>query len=169
VALAGGSRDATFRTVRLPNTTTEAGRLYFCHHLTRNLVWRDEWRRHPNGTVGVVRAVLAASDPSRLGGLFARMFGAAAVRPIDGGQSLAVGLSRFDIVTPATLAAWFGEAAPDGGGRAEYMAALTLRTTSLDQAATALEAGAVAGVRRESGRLLVPAAAAFGATLEFVA
>ena len=46
VALADGStRDAAFRTVRLPNDTTEAGRLYFCAHATRDLVWRDAWRR----------------------------------------------------------------------------------------------------------------------------
>lgn len=162
----GETRDAVFRTVRLKPGTTEAGRLYFCHHLTRDLVWRDAWRHHANGTIGVIRAVIAAADPAELGALFARMFGDGAVRRDGDGRSLAVGLSRFEVVTPATVATSFGPAAPDRAGRATFMAALTLRTRSLDQTAGALQTGGVS-VRREPGRIVVPASAAFGATLEF--
>jgi hypothetical protein len=166
VELPSGARDATFRTVHLDPRETGLGRLYFCQHLTRDLVWRDEWRHHANGALGVLRAVIAARDPAPLGALFARMFGTASVRPVEGGNALALGLARFDVLTPQAVAAQFGDAAPDGGGRAEYMAALTLRTLSLDQAASAL--AGVAGLRREPARILVPAAAAFGCTLEFV-
>src|SRR4051794_38221590 len=56
----GETRDAVFRTTRLPRSTTPAGRFYFCQHLTRDLVWRDKWRHHANGAVGVARAVIAA-------------------------------------------------------------------------------------------------------------
>jgi hypothetical protein len=167
VALPGGDQDATFRTVHLAGRPSGLGRLYFCQHLTRDLVWRDDWRHHANGTLGIARAVIAAEDPAALGALFATLFGAAAVRPVEGGCSLAAGLSRFDVLTPRTVAAQFGDAAPDGGGRGEYMVALTLRTLSLDQAASAL--AGIAGVRHEPGRLVVPAEAAFGTALEFVA
>jgi hypothetical protein len=167
VALPGGARDATFRTVRLPAATTPAGRLYFCHHLTRDLVWRDAWRQHANSTIGVLRAVIAADEPAELRGLFARMFGADAVRALPDGCALLVGLSQFEVVTPAALRRAFGDAAPDGGGRAAFMAALTLRTRSLDAAAQALQAGGIAGVRREATRIVVPAAAACGTLLEF--
>jgi hypothetical protein len=164
VELATGSRDATFRTVRLPPETTDAGRLYFCHHFTRDLVWRDEWRHHANGAIGVIRAVIVARDPSRLGGLFARMFGADSVRQIDGGQSLVLGLSRFDILTPDALHGQFGAAASVDGQRDEFMAALTIRTRSLEQAYAVLgDARAV----REMDRIVVPASMAFGTTLEF--
>ena len=44
VELSSGARDATFRTVRLKPGVIDAGRVYFCHHFTRDLVWRDEWR-----------------------------------------------------------------------------------------------------------------------------
>jgi hypothetical protein len=169
VALESGAQDAAFRTVRLAPVIPGLGRLYFCHHLTRNLVWRDEWRRHANGATGVVRAVIVARDPAVLGSLFARMFGAAQVRESDDGCSLVVGLSRFDVIIPAALARQFGDAAPDGGGRGAFMAALTFRTLSLDCAAAALRDGGVAGVRQENERVLVPAAAAFGAALEFCA
>jgi hypothetical protein len=167
VDLSDGKRDAVFRTVRLMPEAVPDGRLYFCHHFTRDLVWRDEWRHHANGVVGVARAVIAARDPSVLGSLFGRMFGLDAVRPIDGGVTLAVGLSRFDVVTPTTLVAEFGDAAADGGGRDIYMSGLVLRTRSLDVAWQTLQAGAVSGAHRDNNRIVVPATAAFGATLAF--
>lgn len=167
VDLANGQRrDASFATVRLQPGATKIGRLYFCQHFTRDLVWRDSWRHHPNGTIGVIRAVIAATEPGEVAALFARMFGADAVQG-DGDQpSLSVGLSRFDVVTPARLAAEFGIAAPDGSGRSAFMAALTLRTRSLALAAACL---AKEGISAEAGadRLLVPHGSAFGVTIEF--
>lgn len=168
VALPDGPQDAVFRTVRMIPGTVAAGRLYFCHHFTRHLVWRDEWRHHANSTIGVARAVIVAQDPSVLAHLFARMFGDDAVCAIQGGHALAVGLSRFEVVTPARLDAIYGDAAPDAGERADFMAALTFRVRSLDAAASALSVGKIEGFRREPGRIVVPARSAFGATLEFV-
>jgi hypothetical protein len=167
VEIAGSLRDAIFRTTRLPRSTTPAGRFYFCQHLTRDVVWRDEWRHHPNGAVGIARAVIAAEDPQILGGLFARMFGARSVRPTDDGCALILGLSRFDVVTPMALWEMFGGATPDSRGRRDYMAALTVRTLSLDAVETALEAGGVRGWDRIGTSVLVPASEAFGVTIEF--
>ncbi len=167
VELDDGPRDATFRTVRLTPGAVPAGRIYFCHHFTRDLVWRDEWRHHANGAVGVARAVIAARDPSALGALFARMFGEDAIRRNGTGCSLAVGLSRFDVMSPHELLDEFGDAAPAAEGRDEYMAAFTIRTRSLDRAAAALAAGQINGVRREPDRIVVPASETFGVALEF--
>jgi hypothetical protein len=167
VRAGGTTRDAVFRTTRLQRSATPAGRLYFCQHLTRDLVWRDEWRHHANGAVGVARAVIAAEEPEILGGLFARMFGPNTVRATDDGCSLILGLSRFDVVHPGALWEMFGGAAPDSRGRRDYMAALTFRTLSLDAAETALEVGGVRGVDRIGTSVLVPAAEAFGVTIEF--
>jgi hypothetical protein len=167
VEVGGEARDAVFRTTRLPRSASPAGRLYFCQHLTRDLVWRDEWRHHANGAVGVARAVIAAEEPEILGGLFAHMFGSDTVRATDDGCSLILGLSRFDIVHPGALWEMFGGAAPDSRGRRDYMAALSFRTLSLDAAETALEVGGVRGVDRIGTSVLVPATEAFGVTLEF--
>jgi hypothetical protein len=168
VALPTGSEDAKFRTVRLSPDAASYGRLYFCHHFTRHLVWRDEWRRHPNGVIGVVRAVICAADPAAAATLYRTMFGPASVRATADGCSVLIGLSRFDIVTPRTLAAWYGAAAPDPQGRRDYMAGLTLRTADLERAAGVLASAGVA-TTRAADRLVVPATDAFGATLEFVA
>lgn len=167
VEIDGKQHDAAFRTINLPRASVPFGRLYFCEHRTPDLVWRDEWRHHDNGTVAIARAVIAAEDPDTLGGLFARMFGKRTVRATDDGCSLILGLSRFDVVTPAALWEMFGDAAPDSRGRPDYMAGLTFRTLSLDAAETALEAGGIRGVDRIGTSVLVPASEAFGVTLEF--
>lgn len=167
VALADRDHPAAFRTVRLPASATTGGRLYFCQHLTRGLVWRDEWRQHPNRVIGVMGAIIAADDPSSLGGLFARMFGADAVRPLADGHRLLVGLSQFDVITPEALRRAFGQAAPESGGRPAFMAGLVFRTRSLSAVADAVQAGGIVGAARDGSRLVVPAGSACGALLEF--
>ena len=167
VELADGARDAAFRTVRLTPGVVPGGRIYFCHHFNRDLVWRDEWRHHANGAVGVVRAVIAARDPSMLGGLFARMFGGDTVRHSASGCSLIVGLSQFDVISLDQLAREFGDAAPLADGRDEFMAALTIRTRSLELAASALTAGGITVARRDADSIFVPATETFGVALEF--
>jgi len=169
VEIGGTKRDAVFRTVRFKAEVIPAGRVYFCHHFTRDLVWRDEWRHHGNGAVAVTRMVIADANPSGAAAMYRRMFGPDAMRRIEGGESLTVGNSRVDIVTPTELKRQFGDACPDAAGRTSYMAALSFRTTSLDKAAKSLSDGGIAGVVRESGRIVVPAAQAVNATLEFVA
>src|SRR3954468_20371947 len=158
--------DARFRTVRMKAGVVPYGRVYYCHHFTRDLVWRDEWRHHANGAVAVQRAVIVEPDPAAGAKLYADMFGPEAVRDIKGGKAVVIGNSRFDIVTEAELKAQFGDAAPDPDGRKAYMAALTLRTTSLDKAAQALTAGKITFIER-NGRLIVPAKEAMNASLEF--
>ena len=45
--------DARFTTVRLKPGQLDGGRVYFCQHLTPELVFRSEWQGHPNGAVGL--------------------------------------------------------------------------------------------------------------------
>jgi hypothetical protein len=165
----GGQGDARFRTVRMKAGVVPYGRVYWCHHFTRDLVWRDEWRHHANGTVAVARAIIVEPEPAKAGELYAAMFGADAVRPMrDGGRAVVVGNSRFEIVTEQTLKHEFGRAGPDADGRPAYMAGLTFRTTSVEKAAKAVEAGKIMGATRHGGRLIVPASQAMNAVLEWV-
>lgn len=166
VEMTGGPRDAAFRTVRLERDAVPAGRVFFCQHLTPELVWHDPWRRHPNGALGIMRAVICAAEPAMLGELFARMFGEEHVRQTAEGCRLRAGLASIDVVTPAALDAEFDTDAPEAAGRDQFMAALTLRTLSLDRAARALRDGSIAA--RQDGRgITVAAAAACGVALAF--
>jgi catechol 2,3-dioxygenase-like lactoylglutathione lyase family enzyme len=168
VKVDGAMRDARFRTVRMKAGVVPYGRVYYCHHFTRDVVWRDEWRHHANGTVAVARTLIVEPDPAAASKLYADMFGAESVRDIKGGRTVVVGNSRVDIVTEAELKAQFGDAVPDSEGRPAYMAGLTFRTISAAKAARALQEGKITGVVQSAGRLVVPARQAFNAVLEFI-
>jgi len=167
VDLGDGKREnARFRVVRLPPGTISGGRLYFCHHFTRHLVWRDEWRHHANGATNIAAVTMVAPDPAATAKIFRRMFGEAAVRDGPNGVTLQMTNASVEIVAPEALSRRFAAAAPDPAGRGEYLAALTIKTTGLAKTAQAL-AGRQ-GVRSHAGGLVVDAAQAFNVTLEFV-
>ena len=165
VAVGGAVRDARFRTTRLDPARVALGRVYFCEHLTPDLVWRPEWQAHPNGARAIARVVVASPHPGRTAALFAALFGAAAVAEREGRAVIAAGTAQIEIAPPAAVAAEFGEAAADPAGRAEYMAALGIRVGALAPTAALLRG--VPGLRVESHRVVVPAGAAFNTTLVF--
>jgi hypothetical protein len=161
------TQDARFRTVHLLQSEVPFGRLYFCQHDTRDLVWRAEWQRHPNGAREIIGLLFSAADPAGFARLFARLFGAEAV-PVDDGRRLrlAVGPVAIDIAGHETVLQQLGNGCPQRSGRHVFMAAIRLKTSSLRQAADAI--GAAAGASRRGDRLVVPAPAAFNVALEFV-
>lgn len=167
VRVDGKAHDARFRTVRMKAGVVPYGRVYFCHHFTRDLVWRDEWRHHANGVVAVERALIVEPDPAAASQIYADMFGQDAVHDIEGGKTLIVGNSRFDILTEDALRNQVGsDALPDAQGRKAYMAGLTFRTVSLPKAARYLQENGIMATQK-AGRLVVPAKQAFNAVLEF--
>jgi catechol 2,3-dioxygenase-like lactoylglutathione lyase family enzyme len=168
VKFEGGQGDARFRTIRMKPGVVPYGRVYYCHHFTRDLVWRDEWRHHKNGAVAVARVILVEPDPAKASKLYSDMFGAEAVRDMKGGKTVVVGNSRVDIMTEAYFKEQVGKAGPDPQGRTAYMAGLTFRTTSLSKAARALQEGGIMGTAQFAGRLVVSATQAVNATLEFI-
>ena len=165
VALGGEMRDARFRTTRLDPDKIAMGRVYFCEHLTPELVWRPEWQSHPNTACAIVRVVVATPDPQRTAGLFRGLFGPEAVADRDGRRLIPAGITQVELAPPDMVASEFGEAAAEPAGRAEYMAALGLKVGSL--AAAAQQLRGVPGLRIEPQRLVVPAASAFNATIVF--
>jgi hypothetical protein len=94
VTLAEETRDARFRTTRLDPKAVAMGRVYFCEHLTPELVWRDEWQAHPNGAQAIARVVVATPEPARTAAMFQALFGPeAAVAAPDGRVTVAAGSS----------------------------------------------------------------------------
>jgi hypothetical protein len=164
----GVCQDARFRVVRLRAGTASFGRVYFCRHLTPELIWRPEWQQHANGARSVARVLIAVREPATSAELLSRMFGPEAMRPgSDGSWTLTAGAVSVDFVPPRELAERLAESAPAPAGRADYMAALTFRTASLSAAAAALEEGEVTA-RVEPQRIVVPASAAMNVAVEFV-
>ena len=165
VEIGGVRQDARFRTTRLDPAKIAMGRVYFCEHLTPELVWRPEWQSHPNGARAIARIIVATGDPARTAALFRALFGPAAVADRDGSCVIAAGAAQVELTTPAAIAGEFGDAAADPAGRAEYLAAIELNVVSL--ADTAEQLRNVPGVRIDPRRVVVPARAAFNTTIVF--
>ncbi|MFP1816061.1 VOC family protein [Lonsdalea quercina] len=66
VMLDGRLQAARFSTVHLAAGRFSAGRLYFCQHHTPELVWRDDWLRHPNGVARIGQLTVVGRDPDAL-------------------------------------------------------------------------------------------------------
>lgn len=161
----GATRDARFRTTHLVREEVPFGRLYFCQHYTRDLVWRPEWQRHPNGAREIVGILISAADPTSVAGLLTRMFDVEPAR-VDGGMRFTAGAVAIEIASHEEAARRLGRALPDAAGRPAFMALMRLRTASLRDATALL--GPATGAASRDGRLLVPAAAACNVALEFV-
>ncbi len=81
---AGNWPDAIFRTARAEPGFGPGGRLYFCEHLTPELVWRDDWRTHPNSAVELSRVFVETDDLQRTERQFAQLLGERAVHRAAG-------------------------------------------------------------------------------------
>ena len=149
VDLDGDRQDARFRTTRLDPGKIAMGRVYFCEHLTPELVWRPEWQAHPNGARAIARVVVATGEPRRTASLFAALFGPDGVAEADGKCVIGAGAARVELATPAAIAAEFGDAAADPAGRSEYIAAVELKVGSLAETAERLRGDR--GVRDRAG------------------
>ncbi len=168
VELPQGSYEARFRTVRLAADRFAAGRLYFCEHLTRELVWRDEWRRHANGATELLGATLVSPRPQDVTGMFEAIFGSGAVVSDGTGTRLVVGAGSIEVMSPAAAAARFGQALPPASGD-DQLVAMSFRTRSIAQTEAALAESGIRFARLDDRRAIVAAADAFGVAIEFCA
>lgn len=166
VRLGEESRDARFRTASVTDPAVQSGRVFFCYHYTPELVWREEWRRHPNGVTGVAKFVIASGEPERMGDLFRRLFGADSVRETEGGLRLPAGSGTVLVLRPDAVAERFGEVPALEDGR-DRMVALSLHCAAPEQVAVLLAGNGVTAVRH-GARLVVPPAEAAGLALAFM-
>jgi catechol 2,3-dioxygenase-like lactoylglutathione lyase family enzyme len=168
VSLPDGTRDAAFRVVRLGPQLIPNGRVFFCHHFTPELVWRDEWRQHPNGVVDIIEFTIAADNPSKTSDLYRRIFGSEAVTEVSGGHALRAGRATIQFLSAAEVERRFAGGAVTTTSQGDRMVALTLRTRSRELVLENLRSGRIAGAHVTSDRIIVPANEAGGVALAFV-
>jgi len=63
VEINGIEREAKFETVSIKDNIFKAGRVYFCNHLTPNLVWIPEYKSHKNNVSEIAEITLIDSNP----------------------------------------------------------------------------------------------------------
>ena len=149
VAIDGETRDARFRTVRTLPGASPCGRLYFCEHLTPELVWRPRWQAHENGALELLEVRVSARDPVAEARLYRSLLGDEAIAAAPGGDGFRVS------VPPTAICVDRG---PD------RMLGLTLRVADLQSAQRLLAARGVDTIRA-GGVLQVAPSQAFDVTL----
>ena len=138
---------------------------FACQQHAPENFWKPEYRRHANTAETVLGVVIAASDPAELRSFLSGFSGVPEARNLDGGFALATPRGTIEVLTPATVRARYGDAAPDGG-EAPRMIGLRFGVADLEAAGAALRNGAAA-CRETAYGLVVPSAAGWGAMLTF--
>lgn len=165
VALPQSVEQAQFQAVRMPDAAS-FGRVYFCQHLTPDLIWRRDWMNHPNAAIGLTKVSIAASFPSNSADIFRRLFGPESV--VCGSSAackLAAGAVTIELVELGALEEELRDACPLPFGRKDFVARLGIRTASLSQTVRVLRSNGISFVAEDS-RLLVRARAALNVALE---
>lgn len=130
VQLGDGVAEARFRTVRLIGEPFAAGRVYFCQHLTPELVWRPGSFDHPNGSRRITEVVVVSARAEEQAGRLGLLAGRAA--ELDGAD-LCV---PFDdcllrIVSPESYGRRYGPAALVVENSPEFFGAVVIQCDEL--------------------------------------
>ncbi|TPG41886.1 VOC family protein [Roseomonas nepalensis] len=163
-----GVAEARFRTTTLSDPRTANGRVFFCQHFTPELVWRDEWRQHPNGATGIAEFVIAAADPEQTATLYRDLFGEEAVKPTKGGFAIPADMASVLILTPAEIAERYRGTALVQTDATDRMVALSIHVRDPAETGRLLQHSRVERLLVEDGRVLVPASGAAGLALAFI-
>ena len=168
VHLGGGRvQDAAFRVTRLAPETLPGTWLYYCQHLTRDLVWRPEWQIHANGATGIAALDIEVPNLGEALPLYQACLSGTVTQHVP--QTLG-GSGPQAIIRMQNGVIRLREAA--GPAR---MRALTFRVAALDLAFALLQRNQVAhqwlrGTSSGSADLIVlDPASSFGATLQLCA
>ena len=124
VTIDGVEHVARFRTVRAAPGLFEAGRVYYCQHLTPELVWHRPWMLHANGVQGLRELVVVTSNLESDESSYARAAQALVERR---GEDRTIALSggfRITLTSPARYRDRYGELATEMGDRHSIFGAI---------------------------------------------
>jgi hypothetical protein len=168
VELPSGPREAAFRVARTDTDHTPGTWLFVCQHRTPEVTWRADFPEQPNGARGIAEVAGMAEDPEALANAYGRIF---ASRLQYDGENVVIdaGGARITFCPPAAFAERFAPFGQELGAAASRLAALRLRTGSLERAQAVLSAHGVRHGATAHGTILVAPDEACGTVLEFAA
>lgn len=163
VDIDGAVQHARFGTVRLVPGQIAAGRVYYCHHQTPELVWRSEWLGHANGVRSIEHLTLISARPADTGLALERLAAVAAQQLPTTAHA-----ARFDVqvVDARTWEQRVGASAIFAEDRPERFVSIGLRGGDLEDIAhRASRLGLPVHFRDQ---VLIVAIAPFDTVLEFL-
>ena len=131
VELDGCTSQAKFRTVTLAADAFLGGRVYFCEHLTPELVWQPDWHTHDNGATSMPEFTIVSKYPEQEAEKIAKLLQSHAYGE---GGSLSVPLDdcKITLLSQGTYQTRYGALASPMGQRASIFGAMTIRTNDLN-------------------------------------
>jgi hypothetical protein len=167
VDLADGSKDACFRTVAVRNGVFPGGRVYFCEHLTPELVWRPEWQSHANGVLSIAEFVVATSEHEQQAEQFSRLLDSPARNDRET-HTVDFAGGEITIVSPAAYRERYGSLASCMSERESIFAALVLRTDKLSNIRDIVARMPARALTIDEAARVVLRETAFDCVLEFI-
>lgn len=132
VELDGVTLAASFRTTRFDAGAYTAGRVYFCQHLTPELVWRKEWQSHANKAVRTAAFLVVASDPAAEAKKYLAASGGTLKRGAHGEWRIQAKKYSLVLVTHAQYSECYGQLTQKNATRNSFFGAIALQTTDLN-------------------------------------
>ena len=145
--------DVKFRVVYLEPDAIPGTHIYYCQHITPELVWRPAWQTHTNGCTGMTRLSINVSDPKVATELYQRAIDVVKIENINN-NSCIIHLPNFEITLVNECDKPLG------------MFKLVFCTDSLEKVADALTKGRI-NHQTEGERILADTLSDIGCALEF--
>lgn len=166
----GSTAEARFEVTQIGLSETPGGRVFLCRHETPDVVWRPEYRPHPNGAQALAHVLLVALDPLASAAAYSRLHDDAAgvEAPAAGEARLRIGSASLRILSPqAYLETYPGvpDLPVDGFPR---FAGLGVRVSDRNAAADLLRSSGVVVGETAEGSLWIAPGPLQGPLLELV-
>lgn len=145
--------DVKFRVTYLEPDAIPGTHLYYCQHITPELVWRPMWQTHANGCIGMTRLSINVIDLKAAVEIYARAMNTAQFEVTDTNRCI-IRLPNFEINLI------------NESDRSLGMFKLVFGTTSLEKVTNALRRGGIS-YRNENERILADTLLDIGCALEF--
>jgi len=138
---------------------------FVCQQYHPQNFWDRALQVHPNGVSTIAGVVLVAENPADHHLFLSMLAGERSLRVTPAGTIVPTPRGAIEVMTPATFSLGFGVKPPDLAHGAR-LAAVRFASRDVAMASARLRQGGIA-TRELRDRLIVPAAAAHGATLVF--
>ena len=126
VYLSSGPATITLRLVTVRSDVFPAGQVYFCEHVTPELVWRSEWQTHANGAVRIAEIVIVSTDCEAEATRYANLVAAPKLDGPDGIYHISLGEIELSILSPTHYAARYRDLVSPTNRRPSIMGAVVM-------------------------------------------
>lgn len=149
----GETTDVKFRVTYLEPSAIPGTHLYFCQHITPELVWRPAWQTHINGCIAMTRLYINVSDLKTVAEIYVRAMNATKCEETEENRCI-IRLSKFEITLVTESDKPLG------------MFKLVFNTDSLEKVTAALTRGGI-NYHKEGECILAETLLHIGCTLGF--